>query len=145
MNVLSVVEEGLQEALRYKWIESQKRGRDLGEACLEEWYHRYWPIFCRLKCLEHLEGSQSFMEFDAGDFGLLQELYEHEPELTEMVLDRAYGGMENLDMLWWAQDWGLPMSRVLWILEKLNLNRAQHMDPDCPPRFAHPDSLKGLI
>ena len=145
MNVLSVVEEGLREAQRHKWIESQKRGQDLGDQCLEDWYQRYWPIFCRLKCLEHLGGSQSFKEFDASDFGLLQELHDREAELTEMILDRAYSGKENLDILWWAHEWGLPMSRVLWLLEKLNLNRAQHLDPDSPPQFAHPGSLKGLI
>jgi hypothetical protein len=142
LHVLSVIEEGIREAHRHKWIESQKRGCDLGDEGLQDWYRRYWPIFCRLKCLEHLEGSQSFMEFELADFGLLQELYERDAKLIEMILDRAYDGMENLNIICWAQDWGLPMERILWILERLNLNRAQHLDPDFPPRFARKDSLK---
>jgi hypothetical protein len=31
-------------------------------------------------------------------------------------------GWENLDILIWAQDWGLPVERVIHILEILDIN-----------------------
>jgi hypothetical protein len=75
------------------------------------------------------------MEFDAEDFGLIEILARQRDLLLDMILDRAHCGMENLDLICWAQDWGLPMERVLSILEQLNLNRAR-LDPQGPPRFA---------
>lgn len=141
MQALSLYEEGLREAQRHKWIESQKCGKDLGESALTDWYRRYWPIFCRLKCLEHLTGYCSWSEFAPEDFGLIGVLIRQEDLLLEMILDRASAGMENLALIVWAHDWGLPMGRVLCILEQLNLNRAQL--PEGPPRFARPGTIQG--
>lgn len=135
MQVLSLYEEGLLEAQRHKWIESQKHGSDLGESALNEWYQQYWPLYCRLKCLEHLQGSRSWLEFAREDFGLIGRLLVQGDLLLELILDRAQAGMENLDLLVWAHDWGLPMKRVIHILEQLNLNRAQ-LPPQAPPQFA---------
>jgi hypothetical protein len=135
VQMLSLYEEGLREAERHKWIESQKRGMDLGEWALGDWYRRYWPIFCRLKCLEHLAGGRVWREFAADDYGLVGKLLEQRDLLLELILDRAHCGMENLDIICWAHDWGMPMERVIRILEQLNLNRAQ-LDPSGPPRFA---------
>ena len=39
---LSVYDEAIREADRHKWIESQKRGRDLGVQALRDWFHNYW-------------------------------------------------------------------------------------------------------
>jgi hypothetical protein len=49
--------------------------------------------------------------------------------------------MENLGILVWAQEWGLPLDRVIYILEQLNLNRAQ-LWPSEPPRFARPGTIQ---
>lgn len=141
MQTLSLYEEGLREAERHKWIESQKHGIDLGDRALTDWYRQYWPLFCRLKCLEHLAGSRSWMEFAPEDFGLIGKLIRDEDLLLELILDRAHSGMENLDILVWAQEWGLPLRRVIYILEQLNLNRAQ-LWPSVPPRYARPGTLQ---
>lgn len=141
MKALSLHEEGLREAERHKWIESQKRGTDLGAWALNDWYGRYWPIFCRLKCLEHLAGIRSWSEFAPETFGLIGKLIRDEDLLLELILDRAYSGMENLSLILWAHDWGLPMKRVLYILEQLNLNQAQ-LEPLGPPRFARPGTIQ---
>lgn len=141
MKALSLHEEGLREAERHKWIESQKRGTDLGAWALNDWYGRYWPIFCRLKCLEHLAGIRSWSEFAPETFGLIGKLIRDEDLLLELILDRAYSGMENLSLILWAHDWGLPMKRVLYILEQLNLNQAQ-LEPIGPPRFARPGTIQ---
>lgn len=133
----SVHEEGLLEAERHKWIESQKRGADVGPSGVSEWYDRYWSIYCRHKCLEHLHGNRIWKEFDAEDFGLIEALLEEHDLLLELILDRAMFGMENLDLIQWALDWGLPRDRVIDILERLDLNQAR-IDPENPPRFARP-------
>ncbi len=141
MKALSLYEEGLREAERHKWIESQKRGVDLGDSALTDWYRRYWPLFCRLKCLEHLSGSRSWPEFALEDFGMIGNLIRDEDLLLEMILDRAQDGMENLAILVWAHEWDLPLGRVISILEQLNLNRAQLWHND-PPRYARPGTIQ---
>lgn len=141
MQALSLYEEGLREAQRHKWIESQKRGVDLGDSALTDWYRRYWPLFCRLKCLEHLSGSRSWSEFAPEDYGLVGKLIRNEDLLLEMILDRAHAGMENLEILVWAQEWNLPVQRVICILEQLNLNRAQ-LSPSDPPRYARRGTIQ---
>lgn len=35
----------LQEADRYKYLESQKAGRDLGEAAIKDWFERFYDTF----------------------------------------------------------------------------------------------------
>lgn len=135
MDILSLHEEGLIEAERHKWIESQKRGADAGESALSEWYQRYWSIYCRRKCLEHLKGSRNWREFASADFGLIERLYLKHGLLLELILDRAFCGMENLDLIQWSLDWGLPGDRLIDILEQLDLNRAR-LDPAGPSRYA---------
>jgi len=122
------------EAQCHRWIESQKHGRDLGDDAVSDWYERYWSLFCRLKCLEHLGGTRYWPDFAEKDFGLIRQLFAKEDLLLELLLDCAQCGMENLNIIWWAKDWCLPIDRVLDILEALHLNRAQ-LDPG-PPRFA---------
>lgn len=139
----SLYEEGLREAERHKWIESQKLGHDMGESALRDWYRRYWFRYCRSKRLEHLTGSRSWQEFGTEDFGLIGTLLREGDLLLDMILDRAYYGMENLDIIRWAFDWGLPMDRVISILEQLDLNRAR-LEPSGPPRFAQPNSARKM-
>ena len=141
MQALSLYEEGLREAERHKWIESQKHGVDLGDWALTDWYRRYWPLYCRLKCLEHLSGSRSWREFALDDFGLIGSLFREDDLLLEMILDRAQAGMENLSILVWAQELDLPLARVIYILEQLNLNRAQ-LWPTHPPQVARPGTIQ---
>ncbi len=120
--------EGLQEALKHKWIESQKRGTDLGQSALDEWYARYWPLFCRNRLVEHVCGDRPCNEFDERRFGLIARLIRERDLLLELILDRARCGLENLDIILWAREWGMPMERVIAILEQLDLNRAR-LDP----------------
>jgi len=36
---------GLEEADKYKWVQSQEAKRDLGESMIAEWFEKYWPGF----------------------------------------------------------------------------------------------------
>jgi hypothetical protein len=132
MEKCSVYAEGEQEALRYKWIESEKAGCDLGEAAIRRWVQCHWWGYLRARWLEHLQGKRFWVELDRGDFGLLLREFHNDGVLLDRILDRLKAGQENLDIIGWAHRWGIPISRVLQILEALDINSrrlAHSFDP----------------
>ena len=122
MDKSSVYTESEQEALRYKWIESEKAGHDLGEDAIRLWVKRHWWGYLRARWLEHLQGKCFWVELDRGDFGLLQREFHDNTLLLDRILDRLKSGQENLDIIVWALKWGLPITPVLQILEALDIN-----------------------
>src|SRR3954466_2942488 len=60
----SVYTEGDMEAERYKWIESEKVGYDLGETAVRNWVQCHWQGYLRAAWLEHLEGKRFWVELD---------------------------------------------------------------------------------
>jgi hypothetical protein len=122
---VSLYEQAHAEALRHKWIESQKHGRDLGDWAIRDWYRRYWRTYCRCCRLEHIEGNRRWREFGNDDFGHLYSLIVAGDLLVDRILDRIYAGWENLDIINWGMDWGLPMDRVVDILIQIDVNRAR--------------------
>ena len=122
MDKLSVYADGEQEALRFKWIESERAGHDLGEAAIRRWVQCHWWGFLRARWLEHLQGKRFWVELDRGDFGLLQRRFHEQAVLLDRILDRLKEGKENLDIICWAQEWGIHLEPVLEILEALDIN-----------------------
>ena len=118
---LSLHQCGEEEALRFKWIESEKAGRDLGETAIRSWILQHWNGFLRHRWLEHLQGKAFWIELDQGDFGLLQRAFQNSP-LIDPILDHFKHGRENLDILLWAMQLRLPMEEVREILEALDVN-----------------------
>jgi hypothetical protein len=132
MDKLSVYVDGEQEALRFKWIESEKAGRDLGEAAIHRWVKDHWRGYLRARWLEHLQGKRFWVELDQHDFGLLQREFQADSLLLDRILDRLKSGKENLDIICWAHDWNIPTDHVLRILEALDINSrrlAHRFDP----------------
>src|SRR5262249_43006386 len=119
MEKCSVYADCELEAQRYKWIESEKAGRDLGELALRRWVQQHWWGYLRARWVEHLEGKRFWVELDRGDFGLLQQTFPQDRMLLDRILDRIKAGQENLDIIRWALDWGIPTDPVLQILEAL--------------------------
>jgi hypothetical protein len=117
----SVHEFGIVEALRYKWIESEKAGRDLGDSAIRNWVRHHWNGFLRARWLEHLEGRTFWVELDQDDYGLLQHAFLEYP-LIEDVLYRLKCGEENLDLIVWALDEGHDVDQLIEILESLDIN-----------------------
>src|ERR1700739_2180162 len=117
MDKVSVYVDCEQEALKYKWIESEKAGCDLGEAAIKRWVQCHWWGYLRARWLEHLQGKRFWVELDRGDFGLLPRRFEESHLLLDRILDRLKAGQENLDILNWAIDWGIPTDPVIQILE----------------------------
>jgi len=127
---MSVFDRGELEALRHKWIESEKAGRDLGEWAIRCWVREHWNGFLRERWLEHLQGRAFWIELDHDDFGLLLRSFQDSP-LIEPILHRLIAGQENLDVINWAIDMDLPMDHVLDILETLDINSRRiecHLD-----------------
>ncbi len=122
MDKASVYTESEREALEFKWIESEKAGKDLGEDAIRRWVKQHWWGYLRARWLEHLQGKCFWVELDRGDFGLLQREFHDNTLLLDRILDRLKSGQENLDIIVWALKWGLPITPVLQILEALDIN-----------------------
>jgi hypothetical protein len=112
---------GEEEAQRYKWIESEKAGRDLGETAIRRWIGEHWNGFLRHRWLEHLQGKTFWIELDQGDFGILGRSYQGSP-LIDPIVEHFKYGRENLDIIVWARRYSMPMNDVLEILEALDVN-----------------------
>ena len=80
---MSLHQRGEEEAQRFKWIESEKAGRDLGETAIRTWIGQHWNGFLRHRWLEHLQGKTFWIELDPGDFGLLAD------RLSGITADRS--------------------------------------------------------
>ena len=122
MEKRSLFAESELEALRFKWIESEKAGCDLGEAALRRWVQQHWGGYLRARWLEHLQGTRFWMELDRGDFGLLQRQFCDNTLLLDRILDRLKIGQENLDIILWALTFHISMEQVLDILSALDIN-----------------------
>jgi hypothetical protein len=133
----SVYADSDQEALRYKWIESEKAGRDLGEAALRRWVQQHWWGYLRARWVEHLQGTRFWVELDRGDFGLIERRFQDKSLLLDRILDRLKTGQENLDIILWALEFGIPAKDVREILQVLDINSrrlAHRFDPlPCRP------------
>jgi len=118
----SVFAEGHREALAYKWIEGERSGRDPGDVCIKRWIQQHWNGFLRARWIEHLQGRTYWMELDRNDFGMLLHEFQDEVTLLDRILERMKEGKENLDVIQWAHDFGLPNDRVIKILERIDVN-----------------------
>jgi hypothetical protein len=118
----SIYAESQVEAERYKWILSERAGRDLGEAAIRQWVREHWWGYLRARWLEHLQGKCFWIELDRGDFGLLQRAFQDQKALLDHILDRLKHGQENLDIILWACDSQLDTVPVRKILETLDIN-----------------------
>ena len=122
MHKCSIYEDCQAEQDRYKWIESEKAGQDLGEVAVRQWVRQHWSGYLRARWLEHLQGKTFWIELDRGDFGLLQQRFQDRTLLLDRILDRLKSGQENLQIILWAIDWQIPMPETLQILTALDIN-----------------------
>jgi hypothetical protein len=124
----SVHRECIEEENKHKWIESEKAGYDLGEACVKRWVKEHWRGYLRAKWVEHLQGKCFWIELDRGDFGLLQRKFQAQAELLDVILNQLAAGKENLDVMCWAITNQISIDPVSEILEALDVNsqRLEH-------------------
>lgn len=133
----SLQERGELEALRFKWLESEKVGYDLGEGAIRQWIARYWNRFLRQRWLEHLHGEVCWIEFDPRSFAVLHRSGLITSSLTETILEHFRWGEENLHIIQWAMESSQPMDEIRSILTALDVNSSRitcQFDP-ARPRF----------
>tara|TARA_R110002020_G_scaffold387992_1_gene598699 strand:- start:499 stop:975 length:477 start_codon:yes stop_codon:yes gene_type:complete len=129
-DLCSLHQEGAREADRYKWIESEKRGHDVGWHAVNDWYRKHWLRYCREKRIEHVMGQRRWEEFSDNPSSYVLELIQSNDLLFERVLDRLICDWENLDIIAWGVNWGICTKRIISILEELDINSAR-FDPPC--------------
>lgn len=122
-NRMSLQRCGREEAQRYKWIQSEKAGKDLGDLAIRMWISTHWNGFLRHRWLEHLQGKTRWLELREEDFGLLREAF-RDSSLLHPILDELQVLKENLDIIRWAQDEFTreQMDETIAILEALDVN-----------------------
>ncbi|MBM3978959.1 MAG: hypothetical protein FJ304_01490 [Planctomycetes bacterium] len=133
--VKSVHRECIEEENKYRWIESEKAGYDLGEGCVRRWVKDHWTGYLRARWVEHLQGKCFWMELAGRDFGLLLREFQSQQQLLNEILDQLKAGGENLDVIAWALATNVPLEPVHEILEALDINskRLAHRF-DSPPQ-----------
>jgi len=125
----SVVDEAWIEAHKHKWIESQKRGYDVGDAALRDWFHQHWPLFCRRKYVQHLHGDTFWREFSDDKFGVLNQIPIEDRKVFDTVLGHVYNGMENLCILNFALQTEYPLDMVRQLLGIIDMNNYRLQNP----------------
>jgi hypothetical protein len=106
----------------YKWIESEKVGYDLGEAAVRRWIKDHWHGYLRNRWLDHLQGRTFWIELPRDDFGLLQEKFQQQSHLLDLILARLKACQENLHIFLWAHESDQPIEPILAILEAIDIN-----------------------
>src|SRR4051812_17111346 len=84
----SVWADSQQEIDRFKWIESERAGRDLGEAAIRAWIRQHWCGYLRARWLEHIQGKTYWIELDRNDYGILLSSFQDKALLVERIVDR---------------------------------------------------------
>lgn len=118
----SVYADSEQEISKFKWIESQRAGRDLGEEAVRLWVVQHWSGYLRARWIEHLQGTRYWTELDSGDFALLQRECADRLPVLNAIVDRLKIGHENLNLLLWASECNISRELILDILERLHIN-----------------------
>lgn len=128
----SLIDEARHEVERHKWIRSEDCGYDLGDEAKREWVAFYWPIFCRRKWLQYLQGQSRWTEFDQAQrrrFGAINRPIDEEDTVFRCLFRMAYLGEENLGMLQITMDLPFfPTERVIRILSVIDVN-VSRLDP----------------
>ncbi|MBP3955603.1 hypothetical protein J8F10_09945 [Gemmata sp. G18] len=122
MVMKSVHHDCIEEENKYRWLESEKAGYDLGEGCVKRWVKDHWMGYLRARWVEHLQGKCFWIELAGRDFGLLLREFQTQTELLDVILNQLKSGAENLDVLHWAIANNIPTGPVSEILEALDVN-----------------------
>ena len=131
-DVPSLLPLAWDEIQRHKWIESEKARRDIGNAAVMDWLQRFWWRFCRWRRIEHVEGVKRWYEFSRDDFAKVMRPILENDRLMLVILEMMKADhirvMNDLEVIEWAHDAKVPMSRVLEILGEIHIN-VSRLDP----------------
>jgi len=117
-----IYEEARQAIQEHRWLQSEKAGRDVGPEAARDWTRRYWLRFYRTRFVQHLRGQSFFEEFGNECFELMCGKVTASREVLDTILDKVQEGAENLELICWARQCGLPRDQVLEVLKALDIN-----------------------
>ncbi len=119
--------EARRHADAHRWWESERYGRDLGNAAYRDWYNRYWPAFCRWRWYEHITGKRWFIEFGAESYGRLADVHS-DPDVRFVLHSYLEHGWENLQILYYAPG-HYSRNALLQVLLALDINGLRSFPP----------------
>ena len=125
----SVSTDSQLEIDRFKWIESEKAGYDVGESAARRWIKEHWSGYLRARWLEHIQGRTFWIELDRGDYRILLNSFHDNALLLDRIVDRLKAGQENLHVILWAST-GHPDVR-----RSRHSRIARHQQPPPIPSF----------
>ncbi len=129
-----IYDEARKAIQEHRWLESEKAGYDVGPHAAREWARSHWLTFYRSRFVEHLRGQARYEEFGPECFGIVSDQLGIESNLLDRVLDRIRHGAENLDVLCWAMQEGLPRDSIVEILRAVDINSRRLAPPVESPR-----------
>jgi hypothetical protein len=119
----SLAEESWKEACAEKYIQSQRAGRDVGEAAIRYWVHVHWPGFLRARWIEHMLGNQFWVELKREEFGILRKTPVDLRPLLDCMIEQLIRGAENLDILCWGRSKSEEEQKAIReLLRVININ-----------------------
>ncbi len=134
-----MTDDAREEAERFRWIESEKAGYDLGEEAIRRWVGLHWSAFVRGRALEHLSGTRFWLAMRREEFGVLACAFPDEKELVREIVARLAAGADNLNILEWATDAAVPIDAVCNVLQAIDVNGLRGRFP--PPDDADPPHI----
>jgi len=107
-----------------KHLDWERLSYNVDQTVSEDWRRRFWRLWFRYRWVEHVIGEKFWIEMGPERFGILKQGRQHNPVLVSRVADRLMydAGLENLNIILWASDWGLDLDEVVAILKRININ-----------------------
>jgi hypothetical protein len=119
----SLYEDSWKEALCEKLYQSQRAGRDVGEAAIRYWVHVHWPGFLRARWIEHMLGIRFWVELKREEFGILRQTPVDLRPLLDSLIEQLVRGAENLDIFCWSRCKSLEERKAIReLLHLININ-----------------------
>ncbi len=125
---LSLYDEAVSEADRFKWLESERCRYDVGFSAYHEWTRRYWPVFLRARRLDHLYGKRCYVEFEPELFGRFAQAA-NDPTIDFVASRFVDDCWENLHYFTTTVPSSCTADRLVQCLEVIGINRLRDMNP----------------
>ena len=128
--IFSLDFESLKEAEFYKWLASERAGRDLGPDACQEWWRQFWDIYCRWRLVDHLYGRKKFKEFHDRAFGCLRDPEFASDPVVQFIIKHFLEDLwENIHFFSFSWNRNLPREPLFEALELFRINDGRHTPP----------------
>lgn len=97
--MISIKNKILKEIDVYKWIESEKNKKDLGQKAIDDWLRIYYNDYLRKNWIYHITGKEKIEEFDEKLYNICNKEPLKNNKKLEFVLKKLLDGGENLSIL----------------------------------------------